>query len=150
MKENITEQIERKYLINLYSMLWGFDLKAVNIKTAYWLSRNIRILASTVKEFENPRKEPIGSAVFNQYQSELVEAATEELKSAVNEKCKDVISLADKELSDFLDVTVCLPSFYKIKIDNLEGIESTYIPTLFDLIDCKQLLFHKQVHKNTN
>jgi hypothetical protein len=129
------EQIERKYLVNLYSMLSSFDIKAANIKTAYWLSKNIRILASTVKEFEALRTELTTTPVFKQFQNEISEATTDELKAVVNEKYKDVISEADKELSDFLDVKIDLPSFYKIKIDNLEGIESAYIPTLFDLID---------------
>lgn len=129
------EQIERKYLINLSQLLNQFDIRKMNIKTAYWAGKNVRILSRVVKDLDELRTELTSTSVFKQFQTEISEASTDELKEEVKEKYKEVISEADKELTDFLEVKIDLPDFYKIKIDNIEGIDPEFIPTLFDLID---------------
>lgn len=162
-------QIEKKHLINLYYLLSSFNLKDTNIKTAYWISKNIRILIGFVRDYENLRKELTETPVFLQYKEEIsttmkdpeyVEymrglefSTTDQAKSKllekyseviekveaekikINEKYNDVIVEADKELNDFLEVKANIPEFYKISINDLDGIDSTYVHVLYDLIE---------------
>jgi hypothetical protein len=105
------------------------------------------------KQYQDELSKASTSEEFRAYQQELASAQTEGEKSVitekydsaivavegekanVNEKYKDVVTEADKELSDYTGGKVDYPEFYKIKLDNLQGIDSIYIPTLYDLID---------------
>lgn len=144
---DVKEQIERKHIVNLFTLLSGIDVNTLNIKTAYWISKNIRIISKIVTEYENLRKELVESPLFKKYVEEfnrrsIDENTSEELKAEIiaeraeiELKYKDVIKDADNELAEHLDSKVDVPKFYLIKLSDISGLESKYIPALYDLID---------------
>lgn len=145
----VKEQIERKHIVNLFSLLSSIDVNTLNIKTAYWISKNIRIISKIVTEYENLRKELAESPLFKKYIEEfnnrtIDDNTSEELKAEIiaeraeiELKYKDVIKDADNELSEHLDSKIDVPKFYLIKINEISGLEAKYIPALYDLIDAE-------------
>ena len=119
----------------IFQLLNKIEISKVNISTAYWVTRNIRLALPTVKEFEKLRSEVTADPIFKKYKEELDEAATEENKLIIKEKYKEVTDEANKELQDYMMREVPIIKWYKITIDKIDGFDSKLIPELFDLIE---------------
>lgn len=121
-------------LINFAQAISQIKLDNANVKTVYWISKNLRLIAPIVNEFDTLRKEVTNTVAFKAYQKEFEAATNDTDKKSISEKYKEVIEDADKELKEFVDVEIDMPDWYKIKIDDIEGIEGKYIQLLFDMI----------------
>jgi hypothetical protein len=132
----MADKVTNDYILGLSQAIGKISLEDADVKTAYWLSRNMRLLSPTVKAFEALRTELTSTAVFKQFQAEL-EAAAEDAKAAVQEKYKQVIADADKELQDFARAEGDAPAFVKLAVDEIAGLKGKDIVSLFDLIEEK-------------
>lgn len=130
----MTDKVAINYLLGLTQKIDQINLDDADVKTAYWISRNLRLLSPFIKEFEALRNELTNTAVFKAYQKELAEAEEAD-KAAVQEKYKEVIADADKELADYLQKEVDLPAFVKLSVDEIVGLKGKDVLPLFDLID---------------
>ena len=126
--------ITKHLALNILNYLSSIDLSTANVKTAYWISKNLRKLAPIGEEFEKLKQEITSTEVFKKYLQEL-EAAPEELKAQIQEKYKEVISEGDAELKALLDTEIEVPTWHLIPIDSIDGIDGKHIPVLFDMID---------------
>ena len=114
-------------LINLLQAISQIKLDNASVKTVFWISKNIRLLSPIVEDFEKLRKEVTETVSFKAYQREFEAALDEDSKKLVSEKYKEVIEDADSELKIYVDAEVDIPDWYKIKIEDIEGIEGKYI-----------------------
>jgi hypothetical protein len=105
------------------------DIKNVNIKTSYWLGRNVRIMEPVAEQLETLRKAVTKDPWFVEYQAS---ALASESSETAQEKFKDQLTEADNELKAFLDTETEI-KIYKISIDHLD-IPSEFIPTMLDFI----------------
>lgn len=119
----------------IFQLLNKIEISKVNISTAYWVTRNIRLALPTVKEFEKLRSDVTSDPLFKKYKEECDEATTDESKLLIKEKYKEMTDEANKELQEFMFKEVPLIKWYKITIDKIDGFDSKLIPELFDLIE---------------
>lgn len=123
-------------LIGLSIELAKIDVVGLNIKTAYWISKNARLLAPFTSAFEALRTEITGTIAFKQYHSKLQEAKDDQDAIAkINEEYKQVVEDANEEIITHVSQLVDIPKWVKISIDDLQGIEGSLIPRLIDLIE---------------
>ena len=124
-------------LLTLAYTLGNINIKeaGADVKTMYWLSKNSRLLAPIIKEFEALRNEVTTTVAFKAFQAEMQEAGEDMDKQAeIQDKYKDVIADADKELHEHASKEVDVPEYYKLSIDKIVGIPAELVPQLFDLI----------------
>jgi len=119
----------------IFQLLNKIEISKVNISTAYWVTRNIRLALPIVKEFEKLRSDVTSDPLFKKYKEECDEATTDESKLLIKEKYKEMTDEANKELQEFMFKEVPLIKWYKITIDKIDGFDSKLIPELFDLIE---------------
>lgn len=124
--------MKNEIILNIVSALNQIDINKVTIKTAFWMTKNMRNFDAVAKEFDELKKSITSTELFKKYSAEL-EAAIDEDKAKVEEKYKELLDDANKELQEFLAKETSV-KVYTIAQDLLEGIESKFIPVLFDLI----------------
>lgn len=124
--------MKNEIILNIVSALNQIDINKVTIKTAFWMTKNMRNFEAVAKEFDELKKSITSTELFKKYSAEL-EAAIDEDKAKVEEKYKELLDDANKELQEFLEKETSV-KVYTIAQDLLEGIESKFIPVLFDLI----------------
>lgn len=124
--------MKNEIIINIVNALNQIDINKVTIKTAFWMTKNMRNFEAVAKEFDELKKSITSTELFKKYSAEL-EAAIDEDKAKVEEKYKELLDDANKELQEFLAKETSV-KVYTIAQDLLEGIESKFIPVLFDLI----------------
>lgn len=124
--------MKNEIIINIVNALNKIDINKVTIKTAFWMTKNMRNFEAVAKEFDELKKSITSTELFKKYSAEL-EAAIDEDKAKVEEKYKELLDDANKELQEFLAKETSV-KVYTIAQDLLEGIESKFIPVLFDLI----------------
>lgn len=124
--------MKNEIIINIVNALNKIDINKVTIKTAFWMTKNMRNFEAVAKEFDELKKSITSTELFKKYSAEL-EAAIDEDKAKVEEKYKELLDDANKELQEFLEKETSV-KVYTIAQDLLEGIESKFIPVLFDLI----------------
>lgn len=98
-----------------------------NIRTSYWLSRNLRNLKPVVESFESWRKEATSDAWFQKFQEQ---SNNDEVKA--REEYKEQLDLLDSEFNTKLNEEVDVELF-KISINDLE-IKPHLVPYLLELI----------------
>lgn len=124
--------MKNEIILNIVSALNQIDINKVTIKTAFWMTKNMRNFEAVAKEFDELKKSITSTELFKKYSAEL-ESAIDEDKAKVEGKYKELLDDANKELQEFLAKETSV-KVYTIAQDLLEGIESKFIPVLFDLI----------------
>lgn len=122
-------------ILGILNIMKQIDIKTVNVKTSYWLGRNVRIMEPVAEQLETLRKAVTKDPWFVEYQALASELAKEDQALAsekAQEKFKDQLTEADNELKAFLDTETEI-KIYKISIDHLD-IPSEFIPTMLDFI----------------
>lgn len=115
-------------ILQINHYLKQIDTSKVNNRTAYFISRNIRLSNVVVEEFESFRKGVLSDEWYNKFQE-----ATKEDESKAKELYKLELEAADKELQDYISKDSDL-KFYKIALDDYNA-PSEYIELFYDLIE---------------
>lgn len=108
------------YLLNAYSVLSSENIEKHNPVTIYLVGRNVRKLDPIVKKFEEDRAAILKDSWVTEY-NELIE---KESKEVANEKFKDQVEEAEKEINELLEKEIEF-TFYTRKIDDVsfEGMD---------------------------
>lgn len=115
-------------ILTINHYLKQIDTSKVNNRTAYFISRNIRLSNVVGEAFESFRKSVLSDEWYNKY----IEVNNEDVLKA-KELYKLELEAADKELQDYVSKDKDL-EFYKISLDDYNA-PSEYIEFLYDLIE---------------
>ena len=115
-------------ILGVLNILQNIDIKTVNIRTSYWISRNVRNLSPVAVKFEELRTNIQKDSWFSDFQ----EAVQKDEKTA-KEQFKEQLTAADDEIKDYLETENTDITLFKISIDHLD-IPSEHIPALLDFI----------------
>lgn len=115
-------------ILGILNILQNIDIKTVNIRTSYWISRNVRNLSPIAVKFEELRTNIQKDSWFSDFQ----EAVQKDEKTA-KEQFKEQLTAADDEIKDYLETENTDITLFKISIDHLD-IPSEHIPALLDFI----------------
>lgn len=120
--------MKNKEILSISQALNQIKPDETNIRTSYWLSRNLRNLKSVVESFETWRTAATSDSWFKDFQTK---ANDDEVKA--REEYKEQLDLLDSEFNTKLNEEVEVVLF-KISINDLE-IKPNLVPYLLDLIE---------------
>lgn len=121
-------KITNNQAIGINQALQSLNIDEINQKTAYWASRNLRIISNIIFELDKLQSDIRKDKWFQDFQKDIESLGTEKAE----EKWKENLDAANDELKIFGDKETEI-DFYQISIDKLD-IPSKIVPILMDLI----------------
>jgi hypothetical protein len=121
-------KITNNQILGISQTLQTVNIEEINTKTAYWISRNIRISSIVGNEFEKLQADIRNDKWFKELQIDIGAIGQEKAEL----KWKEQLETSNNELKDYLSKETDI-EFYKVSIDDL-NIPSKIIPLVMDLI----------------
>ena len=115
-------------ILGISQTLQTVNIEEINTKTAYWVSRNLRIISVVGTEFEKLQADIRNDKWFKELQTDVGIIGQEKAEL----KWKEQLETSNNELKDYLSKETDI-EFYKVSIDDL-NIPSKIIPLVMDLI----------------
>ncbi|MCK9428377.1 MAG: hypothetical protein M0R17_00020 [Candidatus Omnitrophica bacterium] len=121
-------------IITIFDVLNNSEPELVNIKSAYWISMNIKLITPYILAFNKLRDSLLSTLEYKEYENEIKSSVDECSKKEINEKYSNMLNNHDTIMNKYLSKKVNPPAWYKISINDIAGIKPGDIPKLLELI----------------
>lgn len=108
-------------IITIFDVLNNSTPELVNIKTAYWISMNIKLITPYLLVFNELRDSLLSTLEYKEYENEINSAANEFAKKEINKKHSSMLNNYDTVMNKYLTKKLNPPYGIKFQLMILQA-----------------------------